>query len=197
MLNSFLNLFRLERPLYRWREHPSLSAFMMNFERKFKPKMFRIRIIKTVRFWSVVAMIISLILTILTFFSNPSAKMNSMGLIFYFFFIFILLFAVFTCISVVTAFLDRNIALFNKFVHIGEDNVSWKYQEFEYFAFTQMIYPSNGASYPCLVLVNRDQKYITVGMPNHEVALRVTEILSSRMTFRTDFEPIMLEDIKT
>ena len=194
MLKSFLNFFRLEKALYHWRERPSPSAFMMNFERKYRPKKFQMTIMKLIRFWSISSGIFAAICILLLLLSRPS---TSIGVIFgAWTIIFIALFMVSLSISIASAFMSRTIGIFDKVMRIEGENVSWKYQEFEYFAFTQMIYPSNDLRCPCLVLVNRNQQRLIVGIPNPEIALRVTEILSSRMTLRTDYEPIMLENEK-
>ena len=197
MTDLFIKLFRLEKPLYLWRERPSPSAFMMNFERKFRPKKFQTTIMRMIPFWLIFSFTITIIYTALILISRSSNAINLTGTLLGALIIFTTLFVTSLGGHVVSGFSDRSIGLFDKVMRIEGNNVSWKYQDFDFFAFTQITYPNNDARYPCLVLVNHNQGRLIVGIPTPEVALRVTEILSSRMTLRTDYNAIMLEDEKT
>ena len=51
MFDFVFDVFRREKPLYRWRERPSLSAFITNAERKQKPLQFWGRILASLGIW--------------------------------------------------------------------------------------------------------------------------------------------------
>ena len=195
MFDFIFDLFRREKPLYRWRERPSLSAFMTNVDRKRKPLQFWRRILAILgMYWALAAVFagISVLTNSKSLQADPVIKFLEAFLPLS----FALTVANFSLI-IFSSFADRIVELFDDRLRFQESNTPIFYKDLEFFALTQMIHSSSGALYPCVVVSDRNQETVIIGIPNPRVGLRVTEILSSRVMLRTDFEPIMLEDEKT
>lgn len=193
MFDFIFDLFRREKPLYRWRERPSLSAFMTNVERKQKPLKFYGKILTILGTWWVFTAAFFGIWFIV---SRQNFQTDIIKFLEFFIPLTFVLAVIHIGLNTFSNFEDRIIELFDEHLRFQGIETALNYRNLEYFAFTEMVHSSSSACYPCIVFGDRSPETLIIGIPNPEVARRVTEILSSRMTFRTHFEPIMLEDEK-
>ena len=195
MFDFIFDLFRREKPLYRWRERPSLSAFIINAERKQKPLQFWGKIFMTLGIYWAIAAALAAISSLIYYLSS---KIDPVQQFLRAFVLLALVMTIFNAgLTVFSNFADRIVELFGDRLRFQESDAPIFYKDLEFFAFTQMIHQSSGARYPCVVFGDRNQETTVIGIPNSQVAMRVTEILSSRVTLRTDLMEMQLRDAKT
>ena len=195
MFDFVFDVFRREKPLYRWRERPSLSAFITNAERKQKPLQFWGRILASLGIWWALAAVYAGVSLLLNYEAFQNKLVNKFLELFFptAFALTIVNFG----LTTFSSFADRIVELFDDRLRFQGSEKSLSYSDLEFFAFTQMVQPGSGARYSCVVLNDRNQETTIIGIPNPRVALRVHEVLSSRVMFRNDLVEITLEDAET
>jgi hypothetical protein len=188
MFDFFFDLFRKEKPLYRWRERPSASEFLIEIKKQQKPNDRWIQTSKLIGSWFGGALLIGVFMTVLAYAKQPESdvlftffKGYSYGL---FLTGFILVLFSGREYSVVELYKDH---LKIRTTAYQSPSYLIPYNRLEYFRITQMRHASGSARFPCVALytnLGESDQVDTFGLPNPKVAARVQAVLSKYVPFR-------------
>jgi hypothetical protein len=185
VFDFFFDLFRKEKPLYRWRERPSLSAFLTQVRKAQKPADFWGWVLRLLGICLLGALAISVFAGLLGYATHGLNFMKTFQEAFLKY-VFVIVF--FTGgFTIFQSFQDRIIELYKDRLVVQEDDNAIPYSRLEYFRITQMRHASSDARFPCVALytnLGESDQVDTFGLPNPKVAARVQEILSKFVPFR-------------
>jgi hypothetical protein len=184
VFDFFFDLFRKEKPLYRWRERPSLNAFLARVDKDQRPKNYWNNVLKTVGVYLLFMLGLLVFRGVLGYVSHPDRPFLRIEDAAISSFVSILFLAV---IQIFQNVQDRIVELYKDRLVVQGAGTEIPYSYVEYFRITQMRHASSSARYPCLALcANEDgsEHVETFGPPNPKVAARVQEILSRFVPFR-------------
>jgi hypothetical protein len=184
VFDFFFDLFRKEKPLYRWRERPSLSAFLTQVGKSERPMNYWNRMLRMIGMYLLFTLGLLVFRGVIGYAANPDQPFfhikDAVGALSVSFLFLIGL-------EIFQNFEDRIIELHPDRLVAQNNRHTVPYSRLEYFRITQMRHASSGARFPCVALytnLGESDQVDTFGLPNPKVAARVQEVLSKFVPFR-------------